>query len=717
MKRLFAFAALLVPALVLGPMPAIAQETNLETQPDTSMETGSIVSEPLQMEQNSLEKPFQPAPPAAARRENLRLDGQFISWLSDLNSVAGVSADAGFVQFRRLSNQLTISNLMINHPAFDLIVDIGSATLSKASEPFGSYVVSADKIILEDIRIRLGETEFETKNMVLTNALLPGLSLSSNKAGTARETRFNRKLSLVGEMVRLVAGSISAPVLTVRIYSDKDDTEILAESIYRDNQVSGLKGGKIGSLTLFGAETLSPPLEPIIEESFGKVELKNFNFETVTKLFDGQKNAQVDNTLFDAFFLDDYSLSIGGLDLSFNTLQMADVSVADIAGPSEDKLIQIIESTKDLDAISSEELPAFALELISLPTFGAVSVKGFEVGALGIQDLGFDTLSFTDLSISGMAVAQFSGFKAVLEEIGAIHLTSAGLSGLKLPSKETLIAVANGNETKPSDLLPTLDSLSVSGLSAQMPELGLEGGLEDLSLATNLDDSGAISGIGVSVTDLKLPGSLIPRDGTMIGRLGGIMDSIGIDTLQLNQILSMEFDANSSKLSVSEFTADIAKLGGLSLTATIDNVSSSPFANPGSALREIRKGTLAAAEIVFTNAGVVEAGFDAQAEKLGTKGETLRSQVGATLPFLVAVLQNPPFQQQLVKALQAFLPNPEKLTIQLKPETGVAISDIERQLRGDPRKLIGLLGTTIENTATSVPAVTPTKAETETPAN
>ncbi|MFK8033203.1 MAG: hypothetical protein AB8B94_03585 [Hyphomicrobiales bacterium] len=717
MKRLSAFAALLVPALVLGPMPAIAQETKLESQPDASLETGSIVSEPQQIEQDSLEEPFLQETPAVVEPPNLGLDGQFISWLSDLNSVAGASASANSVQLRSISDQLTISNLMINHPAYDLIVNIGSATLSKVSEPFGTYIVGADKVVLNDIHVRLGETEFETKNMVLTSALLPRLSLSSSKAETAKETRFERKLALITEMVRLVAGSISAPVLTVRIYSDKDDTEILAESHYRDNQISGLKGSKIGSLTLSGADTLSPPLEPIIEESFGTVELRNFNFNTVMKLFDGQKSPQVDGTLFDAFSLEDYSLSIGGLDLHFDTLQMVDVSVADIAGPTEDKLIQIIESTKDLDAINSEELPAFALELISLPTFGAVSIKGFEVDALGIRDFGFNTLSFNDLSISGMAVAQFSGFRAVLDEIGAVSLKGAGLSGLKLPSKETLISVANGDEVKPSDLLPTLDSLSVSGLSVQMPELGLEGGLEDLSLATNLDASGEISGIGVSIADLKLPGSLVPRDGTMIGRLGGIMDSIGIDTLQLNQMLSLDFDANSRKLSVSEFTADIAKLGGLSLTATIDNVSSSPFANPSSALREIRKGTLADAQIVFTNAGVVEAGFDAQAQKLGTKGETLRSQVGATLPFLVAVLQNPPFQQQLVKALQAFLPTPEKLTIQLKPESGVPISDIERQLRGDPRKLIGLLGTTIENTATLVPEVTPTKAETETPAD
>ncbi|MEP4802892.1 MAG: hypothetical protein ABJZ69_00690, partial [Hyphomicrobiales bacterium] len=92
------------------------------------------------------------------------------------------------------------------------------------------------------------------------------------------------------------------------------------------------------------------------------------------------------------------------------------------------------------------------------------------------------------------------------------------------------------------------------------------------------------------------------------------------------------------------------------------------------------------------------------------------SQVGATLPFLLGVLQNPPFQQQLAKALQAFLPNPESLTIELKPENSVEISDIERQLRGDPRKLIGMLGTTIENTSSTTPD-TKSEAETETPAN
>lgn len=711
MKRLYAIATLLVPTLILEPMWAVAQENSLNTQPDTGLETHSISPAPLIVDQEETNAPIQQASPPQAPARNLKLDGKFLLWLSNIDAVAGASARAGTVRLRSISDQLQISNLVINDPAFDLDIEIGSATLSNASEPFGSYVVGADKIVLDDVRIRLGETELQTDSMVLTSVFLPGARLSGNGTGQTAQTSFERKRALVSEFVRLVAGSVSVPSLRVQIFSDKDETEILAESIYRGSEISGLKGGKIGSLALKSSETLSPPLEPLIEERFGQVQLSNFNFETVMKLFDGQKTQQVDDTFFSAFSLEDYSLSIGGLELNIDTVQMADVTIADIAGPDEDKLIQIIESKKDLDAISSKELPAFALELISLPTFGALSVKGLKVDALGIQALGFDSLNFNDLSLSGIAVAQLSGFKAVLEEIGAVHLKSAGLSGLKLPKKETLVSVANGANTKSSDLLPILNSLSVSGLSAQMPELNLEGGLEDFSLAVTLDNSGVTTGLGLSVTDLKLPGSLIPRDGTLIGRLGGIMDTIGLDTLQLNQVLSMNFDAASRTLSVTEMKADIAKLGGVSVTANVENIATSPFANPATAASGIRKGKLRAAKVVFTNAGVVEAGFDAQAQKLGTKGDVLRSQVGATLPFLLGVLQNPPFQQQLAKALQAFLPNPESLTVELRPDTSVAIADIERQLRGDPRKLIDMLGTSIVNTSSTPPV------DTETPAN
>lgn len=714
MKRLYAIAALLVPTLVLEPMWAVAQEIREDTQADTGLrdlETGSIAPEPLSTGKADQTAPVQQDSPAQPQAQNLKLDGQFLTWLSNIDAAAGASARAGLVNLRSISDQLQITNLVINDPAFDLNIEIGSATLSNASEPFGSYVVGADKVVLEDVRIRLGEAELQTDNMVLTSVLFPGIRLSDNNPDQTAQTSFERKRALVNELIRLAAGSVSVPSLTVRIFSDRDRNEILAESIYRDNQISGLKGGKIGTLTLTGSETLSPPFEPLIEERFGQVQLSDFSFQTVMKLFDGENTAQADDTLFSAFSLADYSLSIGGLDLNIDTLQMADVTISDIASPVEDKLIQVIESKKDLDAISSKDLPAFALELISLPTFGALSVKGLKVDALGIQDFGFDNLSFNDLSLSGIAVAQFSGLKAVLEDIGAFHLKSASLSGLKLPRKEVLISVANGSDTKSSDLLPILSSVSVSGMSAQMPELGLEGSLEDFSMAATMNSAGVTTGLGLSVTELKLPGSLIPRDATMIGRLGGIMDTIGLDTLQLNQVLSMNFDAASSTLSVSEMKADIASLGGVSLTADIENIASSPFANPATAASDIRKGKLSNATIVFTNAGVVEAGFDAQAQKLGTKGDTLRSQVGATLPFLLGVLQNPPFQQQLAKALQAFLPNPESLTVELKPDTSVAIADIERQLRGDPRKLIGLLGTTIQNTSSA------SSAEIETPAN
>lgn len=718
MKRLSAIAAILVSTLILEPMSAIGQDASQNPQLNSQqendagneLETGSVTST-QELESETVEEPVQQPVPQDTTPQNLALDGQFSLWLNNLNAISGANARTGTVRLRRISNQLFVSNLVIDDPAFDLSIEIGSATFSNASEPFGTYVVGADKVVLENFRIKLGETEFEAANIVLTNVLLPEIQLSSNAQGSTSSTRFERKRALVTELVRLVAGAVSIPILTVRIYSDKDETEVLAESLYLNNQVSSLKGSKIGRLSIAASETLSPPLEPLIEESFGKVELTNFSFETVMKLFDGNGTASTDDTFFDAFSLNDYSLSIGGLDLDIDTLQMADVSIADIADKTEDQLLQIIESKKDLDAISSKDLPAFALEFVSLPKFGAFAIKGLKVGALGIQDLGFDNLSFNDMSLAGIAVAQFSGFNAVLDDIGTVRLKSASLSGLKLPGKSVLIDVANGEKRPISDLLPILNSLSVSGLSAEMPELGLEGSLEDLSVATTLNQAGVITGLGMSLSELKLPGALIPRDGTMLGRLGGIMDSIGLETLQLNQIISMNFDENNRKLSISDFTASIAKLGGLSMTATIDNIASSPFENPTTTVSEIRKGSLSEANIIFKNEGVVEAGFDAQAKKLGTKGDTLRGQVGATLPFLVAVLQNQPFQQQLVKSLQAFLPNPESLTVRFQPENGVAIADIERQLRGDPRKLIGLLETTIENSPTSKPT------ETETPAN
>lgn len=710
MKRISSIAALLVPILVWVPTSINAQDTQTGNQPNAqplNEATGSIPEEPesstttpaLQANQPETPTAEQPAAPLSIAPFNSKLDGQFTDWLAALNGIQGATARANFVRLRSLTNDLQISGLVIADPAYDLTIEVGSATFSNTSEPFGDYVLEAQDAVLKDLRIKLGETEFLTDDVVLTSVLLPKVHLSEPGNSQASQTKFERKREMVTELLRLVAGSISVPELIVRIYSDKDDTIILAESHYRDNKINGLKGSKIESLTLSSSQTLSPPLEPLIEERFGNVSIKNFDFQAITALFDGDRSAREDMGFFDAFSLADYMISIGGLDLRIDAVQMADVSVADIPETTEDQLIQIIESSKDLDAIKSDELPAFALQFLSLPSFGALSIQGLKVDALGIEDFGFDSLSFNDLSLSGMAVAQFSGFNAALEEIGAISLKSAGLAGLKLPGKDTLLALTNGEQVPSAELLPTLNSLSVSELNAQMPELGLEGSLEDFSLAATLDNSGVMTGMGLSVTDLKLPGALIPRDGTIIGRLGGIMDSIGLDTLQLNQVLSMSFDASTRTLSVSELTADIAELGGISMTANIENIGSSPFANPATAASNIRKGTLNNAKIVFTNAGVVEAGFEAQAQKLGTKGDTLRSQVGATLPFLLGVLQNPPFQQQLAKALQAFLPKPESLTIELNPETGVAIADIERQLRGDPRKLIGMLGTSIENTS------------------
>jgi len=169
------------------------------------------------------------------------------------------------------------------------------------------------------------------------------------------------------------------------------------------------------------------------------------------------------------------------------------------------------------------------------------------------------------------------------------------------------------------------------------------------------------------------------------------------ETLELNQSLSVQYDSSQQVLTLEELDIDIQDLGRLQVAARIEDVATSPFTSPTQASTSIRSGKLMGSQITFSNSGVVEAGFDAQAAKLNTKGDVLRGQVGATLPFLVAVLQNQRFQKELVTALQAFLPNPDALIVELKPEAGVAIADIERQLRGDPRKLLALLGITIQN--------------------
>nr|WP_306267107.1 hypothetical protein [Pararhizobium sp. IMCC3301] len=627
------------------------------------------------------------------------IDNSLRQWLEQTTGLGAASGRIGDVTTRPSDSALLINGISLSAPGLELTVDIKTAVLERPRRRDGGYVVEADNITLDDVTIRQGRTEFAIDRMVLQKAALPRLSITRLSSNIDQLDKFERQRRFLAELFGLQAEQISIPTLSVRTYSSRKEMELISESIYRDNTIEGLKNRTIAQWRFASNRSLSPPVEPLISESFQGAKIDNLSIDAVLTLLDPQTGFETARTLIGQFSARNYAVSLAGLTVSIDAIRLADFAMDPLDAAVKETLIKVVGNPNGIDGIPSSGVPPFLLNMAAAFSLGNLELQGFRVEALGIDDFAWDSMKLSAASLKGFDDFELQGFRSGLTDVGRVDFTVASVKDVVFPDKQVLLAKLAGDPVPLAALVPKLAAASLSGFAANVPEMSLEGGIESLDLKMQTDTSGVPAGVVLSLQKLRVPTSLIPEGNALLARLTGTLNAMNIGIVELNQSLTLSYDAASQALELQDLDIDIRDLGRFQASARIADVATSPFADPAQAGSSIRQGKLVNSQLSFENYGVVEAGFDAQAKKLNTKGDVLRNQVGATLPFLVAVLQNPRFQKELVDALQAFLPDPQGLVVTLAPEAGVAISEIERQLRSDPRKLLALLGVSIQNKA------------------
>lgn len=625
------------------------------------------------------------------------IDNSLQSWVREITRFGGAKGNFGSISTRPGDSALLVNGLLLEVPGLELKVEIGKAVLENPRLRDGEFVAQANKITLYEVSIQQGQLEFATDLMVLDQTALPRLDIARLGATSGGTDKFERQRQFLTQLLSVQAEMISIPRLAVRTYSSKKETVLLGESIYRQNVISDVKERQIGKWEIADTVSLSPPLEPIVRESFKDAVFTGLSVNAFTTLLDPALDWASKEEILEGLTVREYAVSIGGLTLTINAMRLGNLTLEALDETTKENLITVAKSPNGIDAVPNADVPQFLLSVASAFDVGELELEGLSTEALGIDYFTIGSMGMSQASLGGFAEIDLQELRTSLTDLGALQINRATVKNADFPDKDILRAKLNGDAVSTAALIPTFTSVFLDGFEANVPDLAIEAGIQSLDLKTKTNAEGTANGLAMTLKKLRIPKALIPEGKGLITRLTSILDTMDTETLELNQSLSVQYDSAQQALTLEELDIDIQDLGRLQVTARIEDVVTSPFTSPTQASASIRNGKLLGSQITFSNYGVVEAGFDAQAAKLNTKGDVLRGQVGATLPFLVAVLQNQRFQNELVAALQAFLPNPDSLIVELKPKAGVAIADIERQLRGDPRKLLALLGITIQN--------------------
>jgi hypothetical protein len=88
------------------------------------------------------------------------------------------------------------------------------------------------------------------------------------------------------------------------------------------------------------------------------------------------------------------------------------------------------------------------------------------------------------------------------------------------------------------------------------------------------------------------------------------------------------------------------------------------------------------------------------AKQQGVSREDYANQIAAALPFLLAAMNNPEFQNEVASALGAFLKDPQSLTIKFEPTAPVSGTEIMSIVGSAPQTLPDRLNASVTaNTA------------------
>ena len=151
---------------------------------------------------------------------------------------------------------------------------------------------------------------------------------------------------------------------------------------------------------------------------------------------------------------------------------------------------------------------------------------------------------------------------------------------------------------------------------------------------------------------------------------------------------------DSQAVSIRDLTFTMQDGGSLTISGELGKVP-----DPA-AFREAQQAAAAQIEIQsvtlrYEDASLAGKVLDYQAEKQGIPPEQYAQQIAAALPFLLAALNNPAFQQQVAGAVGTFLQDPQSLTVRLAPEAPISGAEIVQTVQSAPQTLPDRLNATI----------------------
>lgn len=155
---------------------------------------------------------------------------------------------------------------------------------------------------------------------------------------------------------------------------------------------------------------------------------------------------------------------------------------------------------------------------------------------------------------------------------------------------------------------------------------------------------------------------------------------------------SYTYDRQKMDLDIKELGGEMKGIGSYVLKAQLGNlVLDKENMNSRAFLLGSMAITVKQASYTFVDDGIMPRIFAAEAKKKGVSVEELKKQLNEATAQNMAMLGNSPQVKEITAALQAFINNPQRITILVSPEQPVSVGQL-MQLGNNPAEMLNALG-------------------------
>ncbi|MBW8444887.1 MAG: hypothetical protein K0M49_04580 [Arenimonas sp.] len=289
----------------------------------------------------------------------------------------------------------------------------------------------------------------------------------------------------------------------------------------------------------------------------------------------------------------------------------------------------------------------------------------------------------------------------VTEDNSSFNVKDLYLAGVVVPGStagEGLSSMMMYEEASSGPITVTTDGKQVFAVEKASGSVALA---EDES---SLSFEGTVTGIKADLTSIE------DAEGKEA------IHALGLQTINGEISVSGNWEPISGTVNLEDYTLDFADVGSLSLSFaltgyTMDLVKQlqetartmQADANNEQAQQAagiamfalMQQMSFQSAQISFEDAGITERGLDYAGKQQGSNGEQMAQMVKGMLPILLAQAKLGALQNEISEAVNAFIDDPQSITITAEPEKDVPFPMIMGAAMGAPESVPALLGVSV----------------------